>query len=339
LYSGEDVVKLQVQETSLNLLFGGAQVTIGQAVDAFLRAEKVEWSKQTETWYRRRLTALAEALGSERLLAEIQEVDLIEWRVRLSERLQAYGVGSTRPAVDKRLSPSTQRGHVRACKRFFRWLNKKAILPLDLAADLNLPKLPRQGKKGISEMNVRAILEAARDNPRDYALLRFMESTGARRAGVASLLLSDLNLDIQDLRLRRRVMVCEKGDKSRLVIMTPRALAALEAWLAERPKVQDEHVFLGREPGEEWHPLTPDGISAILQRYKIRLGIVGPVSPHQWRHRFCRKRVQEGLDLGRVSQLAGHEDPTITIKFYGGFNMDDLQDAYDQHVEDLDVDI
>jgi site-specific recombinase XerD len=331
--------KLQVQETSLNLLFGGAQVTLGQAVEAFLRAEKVEWSAQTETWYRRRLLALACALGSDRLLVDIQEVDLIEWRVRLSERSQAYGSGSTRPPVDKRLSPSTQRGHVRACKRFFRWLHKKSILPLDLAADLSLPKLPRQGKKGISEPNVRAILEAARSNTRDYALLRFMESTGARRAGVAGVLLSDLNLDNQDPRLRRRVMVCEKGDKSRLVIVTPRALAALEAWLGERPKVQDEHVFLGHEPGEDWHSLSPDGVSAILQRYKVRLGITAPVSPHQWRHRFCRKRVQEGLDLGRVSQLAGHEDPTITIRFYGGFNIDDLQDAYDEHVEDLDFDV
>ena len=36
-----------------------------------------------------------------------------------------------------------------------------------------------------------------------------------------------------------------------------------------------------------------------------------------------------------MSQLAGHEDTQVTIRFYGGFAIDDLQDSYDSVVEDI----
>jgi integrase/recombinase XerD len=308
------------------------------AIDAFLRYELSGKSPQTETWYRRRLGVLVQALGADRELGDIQEVDLMEYCAQLERRKTIYAGGSSRPEIAGALSPSTRRGYVRAVKRLFRWLFTKNLLTADLSLDLHLPRIPRGGKKGISEANLRAILIAAKGNARDFALLRFLESTGCRVGGVAGLLLSDLNLDAGDLRLRRRALVREKGNNERTVLMTPNALAALEAWLAVRSRIDDEHVFLGKEFGERsWHRLTTRGIAEIIARYKERLELIGPCSPHQWRHRFCRKRLQEHMDLSRVSQLAGHSDPAITIRYYGGFSDDDLQTGYDEHVEDLDV--
>lgn len=315
---------MKTQYEVLNdLLTGVRTISLGEAVQTFLRVELSGSSSETVLWYRRRLETLAADLGTARPLVSIFEADLLDYQARLGTR-------------QRKLSTATLRGHVRAIKRFFRWLHRKNVLPVDLSADMKLPRIPRQGKKGIADNSVRAILAEAKTNVRDYALLRFLEATGCRRAGVAGLLLSDLNLDHPDPRIQRRALVREKGDKERTVLLTPGALAALRAWLSARPQVADDHVFLGREPGEGWHALTPCAVSGILRRYKVRLGLTGPCSPHQWRHRFCRKRLQEGMDLSRVSQLAGHEDPTITIKFYGGFAVDDLQDGYDQLVEDLD---
>ena len=147
-------------------------------------------------------------------------------------------------------------------------------------------------------------------------------------------MLSDLNLDSDNERIRRRVTVREKGDKERVVVMTAGALAALLAYLEVRPPCSDEHVFLGQAPGRPWKPITEVGISEILRRYKVRLGISGKTSPHQWRHRWCRKRLQDGMGLKQVSQLAGHEDIAVTAMFYGGFSIDELQDSYDKHVKD-----
>lgn len=316
--------KAETRTNGIRTLFdaGASQITLFQAIDAFLRAEEKDWSDKTEKWYRMRLEGLAEFLGSTRELSSIMEIDLMDWRTNLGEVRQ--------------LSAYTFHGHVRAVKRFFKWLYEIEILPTNLAEKLKLPKLPRQGRKGISESNLKAILEAARDNPRDYALFRFIESTGVRRGGAANLRLADIYVDDADPRLRRRATVREKGDKERTVIMSDEAVQALETWLEVRPDISDDHVFLGQSPGQPWHGLSDVGISEAIDRYKKRLGLKGPCSPHQWRHRWCRVNLQNGMPIGHVSQLAGHSDIKVTHDFYGQFSIDQLQESYDKHYNHTD---
>ena len=300
-------------------------VCVGDAIEAFLRLEMAGLSAQTAHWYRVRLEALGEWLGPGRALSTVLEMELDEYRAALAGRAR-----KDRRKLP-RISAFTLHGHVRAVKRLFRWLYQRDVLPADLGRDLKLPKLPRQGRKGISEGNLAAILSAAQEGSiRDYALLRFLESTGVRRGGIEGLLLSDLDVDLEDERLRRRATVREKGEKSRTVIMSREALRALLAWLEIRPEIEDQHVFLGRSPGQAWHALSAGGISGIVSRYKKRLGLRGDCSPHQWRHRWARHHLHQGMELSQVSQLLGHEDVGITVRFYGQFTMDQLQESYDR---------
>lgn len=322
--------------TAVKSLFAGAsQATLRQAVDGFLQVEMVNRSPQTARWYKARLDSMVQAIGDDRPLGDVLEVDLIAYQVQLANRQQMHGSekSSRKKKVDKPLSKFSLHGHVRAMRRFFKWLHTRGVLGADLSANLELPKLPKQGRKGISEANLRAILAAAQGNIRDYAIISFLESTAARRGGVADLRLSDLSLDETDDRLRRRASVREKGEKERTVILSPAALQALEAWLAVRPAAPYDHVFLGAV-GDFWHPLKPRGISEIIRRYKDKLGLQGPCSPHQFRHRWARHRLQKGMELGQVSQLLGHQDVKVTIDFYGQFNVDQLQDTYDKFLDD-----
>jgi integrase/recombinase XerD len=334
--AGNSIANIQLK----SLFDGAAQVTLSQAVYGFLQAEMAGKSINTAEWYRRKLNALMDYLGEDRQLSDIMEYDLLSWYAYLDHRQQLYGIDkkSTRPAVDNRLSTFTKHGHVRAVKRFMRWLYQKKILSVDLGDSIKLPRLPRQGRKGISEINLKAILRASQGNTRDFALLRFIESTGVRRGGTANLLLSDINLDSNDPRLRRRATVREKGEKERVVCMSTGALEALEIWLEVRPEINDEHVFLGHSPGQPWHALSDGGISAIVDRYKKRLGLMGDCSPHEWRHRWARHHLQKGMELSQVSQLLGHEDVSITVRFYGQFSIDQLQDAFDKHTSEPDID-
>ncbi|MBN1535162.1 MAG: tyrosine-type recombinase/integrase [Anaerolineales bacterium] len=321
-----------------SLFEGVSQITVADAVEAFLNTDMAGKSDDTALWYKRMLTPLVEYLGENRLLSDVLEPDLLDWSAYLNRRQQMYGKNSYRPAVDAKLSVYTVHGYIRATRRFFRWLYQCKILEADLGAALKLPRLPKQGKKGISEANLKAILRFSLGNTRDYALFRFIESTGVRRGGAEHLLLSDLNMDADDPRIRRRATVREKGEKERTVCMSINALEALEDWLKERPNIDDEHVFLGHSPGQPWHALSDEGISSIVDRYKTRLGLKGKCSPHQWRHRWARHNLQRGMELSQVSQLLGHEDVSITVRYYGQFTIDQLQDAYDRHVDELDLD-
>lgn len=328
------------KETLVNLqtLFtvGATEVSLLAAVDAFLVAECGGLSPLTQAWYHKRLYPMAESLGKDRPLASIMETDLIQWYSDLANRQERYVTGNSRPTIQGGLSKDTLHGYVRACRRFFKWIFKKGILAVDVSADLKLPRLPRRGRRGIGDIYAKMILDAAKDNPRDYALVRFLETSGARRAGAAGLLLSDLSLNADD-RIRRRVVIREKFDKERPVILTPGAFEALRAWLKVRPAVHDEHVFLGRQPGRDWMPLTVGGISAILRRYKTKLGIQGSCSPHQWRHRWCRVMLQRGMPLALVSQLAGHETVAITAEFYGRFEISKLQESFDRFATEIEL--
>jgi site-specific recombinase XerD len=327
----------QLDQCSMRSLFAGEarQASISEAVEAFLRFEMLGKSEYTHEWYERRLIPLMQWLGEDRLLIDIMEADLFAWYEGLQNRDRRYVGGKARPEIGGGLATDTLHGYVRACKRFFKWLYQKGILQADVSADLKLPRLPRRTKKGVTDTDAAQILGEAQGNSRDYAILKFLESTGARRGGVASLRLSNLNLDASNPRHRRRVIVREKGDQERTVLMTPSAVDAMEAWLKVRPNIVDDHVFLGKAPGKPWKALSEAGVSAILRRYKERLGITGRTSPHQWRHRFCRKRLQEGMNLKEVSQLAGHASTVVTSLFYSDFDIDDLQDSYDRRVKDL----
>lgn len=307
-------------ENSIQSLFQKSrEVSLTVTVEAFMRSETGILSPHTRTWYRKCLTPMVDSLGANRLLSDLAESDLFEYASTLGRKYSG--------------SPFTLHAHLRAMKRLFRWLYKKDILPVNLSADIRLPRLPRQGRKGISDSNLKAILEASRASKRDYAMLMFLASTGIRRGGLANLKLSDLNLDQTDDRLRRRATVLEKGNKERTVIMNRETLVALEDYLTERPKpdIDRDYVFLCRSPGQPWHRISEDGISGMVERYKAELGLTGPCSPHQFRHRWARSKLMQGMELSQVSKLLGHEDVSLTVRYYGQFDIDQLQDAYDRY--------
>jgi len=337
---------------------GLRQASLAQAVETFVRLEleAQERSADTIRWYRDRLDLLAADLGPDRPLADILEIELEEWMATQATRRQLYGGESTRPQKTGRLSPFTLRGYGRALRRFFRWAAKKKLIDVDLAAGLALPKKPKIGKKGISEDDRRAMIEAAAAplrlrqpgdqapatpeevrSFRDLAVLLFVSSTGCRLGGLASLRLSDLRLEDPNPRLARRVQVVEKGEKARNVYLTAEALEALAAWVRVRPECPDNAVFIARCNGEDgWHAMSKDGLYRVFESLAKRSGVKGRPgalwSPHQWRHRFGRYMIEQGLDLSRLSQLMGHSTVQITAEHYAQFDDDGLQSAYDQFV-------
>jgi site-specific recombinase XerD len=285
-------------------------ITLEMAIETFMQIETEELAEESQTWYRKRLGAFNAYMGKGRNIISILEIDLFSYSKFLK---------------DKKLSPHTRHGHIRILKRFFKFLQRRNILPLDISKDLKLPKLPKNAKKGINEKNVSLILKSAKENSRDYALLNFLESTSARRKGIADLKLSNMNLDSPEP-YRRRVIIHEKGNKDRTVVMSKETYKAIRNYLATRESNSD-FVFVG----ENGKPLTVWGITEILERYKRRLQIKEPCSPHQWRHRWCRKRIQEHMPLKQVSQLAGHASIQVTADFYGTFADDELAEAFDRY--------
>jgi site-specific recombinase XerD len=295
------------------------EITLSEICQTFIDDELLASSHSTQRWYRSRLNLFVEFFGPSRELSSLTKKDLQHWWKTLEART------TPKPPT---LSIETFHGYVRAARRLFKWLYEQHLIIDNLGSALKLPKIPERQRKGINDANAKKLIDAMRDHPRDLAIILFMESTGARRGGVASLTLADIDPAAPEP-FCRRATVHEKGERVRTVIMSVDALSALRAWL-DRRNSNTDFVFVDERPGHD-NGLAPGGISQIIKRYKKELGLTGRCSPHQWRHRFCRARLKEGMPLSMVSQLAGHKSITVTATFYGNLLVDELQEAYDHY--------
>ncbi len=276
-------------------------MSVSRALSLFLVSLEGVKSPATIAWYRQRLAGLEAQLGQKRI-EQVTVSDLRLWRAAFSQRSD--------------LSVWTVHGHVRAVRRLFSWLVQEGHLKASPAKRLELPRLTYEPRKGIEFDDMLKVIAAARASPRDYALVLFLADSACRCGGVANLKVDELEL------ARGRAMVREKGSKSRLVYLQQRTCDALRAYLKGR---KTGSVFLNQWTGRG---LKTGGIYQALERLAVSAGVTERWNPHSWRHGAARGMLRRGANLAQVSQILGHSDVSVTVKFYGSFVDDELKAAH-----------
>lgn len=142
-------------------------------------------------------------------------------------------------------------------------------------------------------------LFAVVDNPRDRAIYLLMLRCGLRVGEIRNLSLGDLYLHSLHGGLPR-LWLHGKGGVERVVYLSAQAQAALEAYLAVRPKSADEALFLGRFGRR----LSVTAIQRQLARYCHKAGLW--LTCHQLRHTFGRHMVEAGMPVTSIQRLLGH---------------------------------
>jgi len=299
-------------------------MNLNKAITEFiLDAEAAGLSPATIRWYRQRLTRLQKFLEGQGI-SDTTQVS--------SNHLRAFIAGLRAQTVrwsdhpfhhpsPSGLSPHTIHGYVRVIRRFFRWLVEEGIIEENPAKRLRLPRLPDEPPKAVTPGDLRRLLETARSDPRDYAVLCFIADTGCRVGGLVGLTLNDLDLE------GRRAVVREKGRKTRIVFFGDHTRDALRRWLEARPKVKTNAVFVTKTGGQ---PLTTSGVAQILKRLAKRAGVTGRCNPHAFRHAFAREALKRGASLADVAQLLGHTDVTVTARFYARWADEELKERHDR---------
>lgn len=297
------------------------------AITAYLTAHRGIVSPKTLRIYRQSLDQVLAHLG-DRSTGQITLDDLRAFRAALFDRRERYAKNTMRPRECGPLSPWTIHGHIRVVRQLFRWLAEEQKIDHNPAARLELPELGNEPPKGITESDLKRMLDYAElRSARDYALVMFVADTAARLGGVTGLCLTDLQLR------RGRAVVREKGRhgrcKARIVYLTPPTCSAMRAWLKERDQhpmsTESERIFIGNKGA-----LTADGIYLVFRRIAQRAGIKGRFNPHSLRHGLARAMLERGADLARVSQILGHSSIVVTARFYAVFADHELKKAHDQ---------
>lgn len=274
------------------------------AIRLFLASLEGVKAPATVDWYSHRLAGLEARLG-DRGLGQLTLSDLRQWRSALVRR--------------SKLSSWTRHGHVRAARRLFRWLEIEGHTATNLAARLELPQLIFLPCQGIDYGDMLAMVRAAKSSPRDYALVLLLADTAARVGGVAGLTIRDVELSAG------RAFVREKGSKTRPVYFGPRTAAALAAYIDQR---RTGPVFLSVKGGRR---LLEGGIYRALKRLAVVAGVTDHWNPHSFRHGAARAMLRRGANLAQVSQILGHSDVSVTVKFYGSFVDEELKQLHGRY--------
>lgn len=212
--------------------------------------------------------------------------------------------------------PATARIRFSALRGFFRWLVDEGEIPASPMDRMRPPTVPDQ-PTAIPQKDVISALLAVTagqefQERRDRAMIRVMFDTGLRRAELASLRRSDVDLD------GRTLTVTSKGGHTDVVPFGTRAAQEIDRYLRLRARHAFAHrpeLWVGHHGG-----LKPNAVNQMLRRRCEEAGIP-PIHPHQLRHFFADAWKSSGGSEEDLQRIGRWRDPKM-LKRYGAANAD-----------------
>jgi len=99
-----------------------------------------------------------------------------------------------------------------------------------------------------------------------------------------------------------------KGMTARTIELEKKGVQSFKSWLAVRPKITDDHLFLNRDD----EPLGERGVQKLLAKYCAIAGITKRISPHSLRHTFASFKAEAGVSPFQLQQWLGHSSLETT---------------------------
>jgi len=198
--------------------------------------------------------------------------------------------------VSRGMGPATINRRLAAITSLYNFL-------LDEDQDLLCPVLPHRHylrepqrlPRPVPEEDLRKFF-AAIDGSRDRAMFILMLRCGLRISEIAKLLLTDLYLD----ETLPRLVVNGKGMRERSCYLSPQTEYALRTYLAERPVVASDYVFLSYQ----LDGLSTTAIHKRLMCYREQSGVY--LTAHRLRHSFANDMVNANVPVTSIQKLLGH---------------------------------
>lgn len=204
----------------------------------------------------------------------------------------------------------TQNYYLIAIRMFLKYLNKQDIKVLP-AEKIELAKTESREIDHISITELNRMMEVSAKHPRNHAMMQILFSTGLRLSEMCSMN-RDLDLSRDEFTIRG------KGDKLRIVFLSPEAKSAIRNYLETRTDM-DESLFIQMGPRavklEEQNVslrLTPRSVERIVKQIAIEAGISKVVTPHTIRHSFATNLLRNGADIRSVQMMLGHSNIATT---------------------------
>lgn len=157
---------------------------------------------------------------------------------------------------------------------------------------------------------------------RNRTIVELLYSCGLRASELITLRIGDLFL------AERALRVVGKGNKERVVPMSPEAIRQVQLYLATRPAIANSNsgdtLLLNNRGGA----MSRMSVFNIIKECALLAGIDKSISPHTLRHSFATHLLEGGANIRAVQQLLGHQS-IATTEIYTHLDRRHLQQTVD----------
>lgn len=295
-----------------------------------LAARFDEWLQATNRTMRTRETY---ERGVRQFLDWLEKSTTVETIAAVTPQLlQQYQVAiySEEQYKNKRLSVGAQQLRLTIVRQFFSWLVRTQQIAYNPAANLVLPRVPKQLPQILTRDEVALMLAALpQKHPRDIrdqAILELLYSAGLRRAELLALKLYDVDLAVGTIKIEHG-----KGNKKRVLPLVESARGALTRYVKEaRGKLtkaaSQQLLFVSTRSGG---PLDGNDIKRIVAKAAKRAGVKKRVTPHILRHSLATHLLASNADIRHIQKLLGHSKLSTT-EIYTQVEVSDLANVLER---------
>lgn len=201
----------------------------------------------------------------------------------------------TRWLSNPALSPWTRVTYYYHMRSYFGWLFQTLQIIENPAADLRVPKSPKDRPRPLTTQEVSLVLPAAAGNLRSYLLLGLL--AGLRVHEIAKMRGEDINADA--------IFVLGKGRQQAFVPTHPA--------LWELAQSYPRHGWWFPSVRSEGGHVLGTSISTMVTKHFTMLGVEGSI--HRCRHSYATNLLRNGANIRVVQTLMRHESLATTAKY------------------------
>ena len=214
--------------------------------------------------------------------------------------------------ADVGIAPRSQARLLSSMRSFYRFLKLDGYIEQDNTELLKSPKTGMHLPDVLTVQEIDDIINAIdlskNEGQRNRAIIETLYSCGLRVSELCGLRMSELYVNEQFIK------VTGKGGKQRLVPVSPRAIAELQAYFEDRSRIEikrgyEDHIFISERLKK---PLSRITVFHIVKKLVAAAGINKSVSPHTFRHSFATHLLEGGANLRVIQAMLGHESISTT---------------------------
>ena len=281
----------------------------------YLRFEK-RYSPHTLTAYEKDLEQFNDYLTSEFSFNDLKLITHFHIRGWLAGM---KGEKQTARTVNRKIS---------SLNSYYKYLQKHGYAEKNPVRQLHTQRLPERLPIYLKETETQHLLEELQfgedfKGATERLICELLYSTGMRRNELLQLKEADIEWSLNQVR------ILGKGNKERLVPVSPVLLDSMRDYMQEKRKleVHDCTHLLNLETGE---PLYAGYIYRVVKKYLTQSTTLKKKSPHVLRHTFATHLLNNGANIQAIKDLLGHSSLAAT-QIYTHNNIDKLKEIHRQN--------